>query len=276
MGLAALKAKKRVICEKPLASTAAEAAEMAALAVHLGSPNAINFTYHSLPGQRFVAALVGDGLIGQLTHLSLSYWQARQRLPSAIPSDALMEVGSHEVDLALWWGQIGGMGPIVEVTADQVELSKGGASVISVLARTEQGGSVSIQANRVAAGWRNGMDCRLVGSEGTLVLTFDTDQAEIRMAKFGDGSPEGTFRVIPIPPELAVSYADFPSFHIDRLVGALEGDVDFPDFAYGLRCQYVLEAIRHAANDRRWVTVGSQTPAESQIERPTSEAEALS
>jgi predicted dehydrogenase len=253
MSLAALRAGKWVICEKPLSATVAEADDLARESEKRRLPNVVNFTYHSLPGQRYVAQLLGEGRIGRLQHVDLAYWQARQRLPNALPSDALMEVGSHEVDLVSWWLASGAGGELVEIAGLQAEGHRSGEAIFSAVGRSTTGAVVSIQANRVAAGWRNGMICHLTGDVGALTLTFETDQNQISLARFGDSSPEGVAQPLPIPPELAVSYADFPAFHIDRLVGALEGETEFPDFPYGARCQRVLEAIRTAMKERRWV-----------------------
>jgi predicted dehydrogenase len=261
MSLAALAAGKRVICEKPLAMTVAEAEELAEAATRLGLPTVVNFTYHSLPGQRLVARMLAAGAIGRLRHVDLSYWQARDSLPDARKGDALFEVGSHEVDLALWWTEVGGAGSLGSVVAREDRRSgDGGADwtpILTALGRTERGALVALQANRVAAGWRNGMVCRLIGDEGTLTLTFDTDVAEVLLARFGEGSPEGIAQPIPIPADLAVTYQDFPGFHFDRLVAALQGDGEFPDFAYGLRCQRVMEALRVSAREQRWVELGN-------------------
>jgi predicted dehydrogenase len=253
MSLTAFQAGKRVICEKPLASTVAEAEELAAIARSLGTPNLVNFTYHSLPGHRSVARLLRENTIGRLRHLDLTYWQARQRLPNATPGNALLEIGSHQIDLVQWWCDQGEGGEIVDVTADHAPRSDDNATIITALGRTTAGVLVSIQANRVAAGWRNGMVCRLVGLDGMLTLTFDTDKSEVSIARFGEGSAEGVTRVLPIPPDLAVSYADFPSYHIDRLVAALDGETSFPDFSYALRCQRVLDAIQTSIDEHRWV-----------------------
>jgi predicted dehydrogenase len=260
MSLKVLRAGKRIICEKPLSSTVVEAEELARQAETRRLPNVVNFTYHSLPGQRFVAQLLHEGRIGRLRHIDLTYWQARQRLPNASPSDALMEVGSHEVDLVTWWLAAGAGGELVDVAALETESDTGGAAIFTALGRTTTGAIVSIQANRVAAGWRNGMSCQLIGDDGSLAFTFETDQNQISVARFGDGSAEGTIRNIPIPPELTVSYAEFPAFHIDRLVAALEGEIEFPDFAYGARCQRLLAAIRTATTEHRWVSVDEQLP----------------
>jgi predicted dehydrogenase len=254
MAIEALVAGKWVVCEKPVATSVAEAAEMVAAANAAGVPTAVNFTYHSLPGHRFVERLLQERTIGQLRHVTLNYWQARQRLPGAKATDALFDVGSHLFDLVHWWCDLGEAGELTAIVSQE-----GGPDDVpapplwTAMARTDRGALVSIQADRIAAGWRNGMDCSLVGDKGTISLRFDTDTAEVRVARFGDGSPEGQLRTIPIPEDLQVSYQDFPAYHIDRLAAALQGDDAFPDFHYGLRVQRALEAAQAAGRERRWV-----------------------
>jgi predicted dehydrogenase len=256
LSLQALSAGKRVICEKPLAVTMADAEDMVKAAEATDRPALINFTYHSLSGHRFLARLLAEGALGELRHLDLSYWQARQGLPGARTADALFDVGSHAVDLALWWCDVGRAGNLRHVTG-QDEGRGGLSNIVTAFGRTDHGAQVAIQLDRVAAGWRNGMVCRLVGEKGTLGLTFDTDQVEVTLAQFGEGSPEGLARQLTIPDDLRVSYRDFPAFHLDRLAAAVQGDGDFPDFGHGLRVQQVLAALRTAIDERRWVEIGS-------------------
>jgi len=257
MALEALAAGKRVVCEKPLSLTLAEADEMADAARRSGMSNAVNFTYHSIAGHRAVARLVGDGAIGSLRQLSLTYYQARQKLPNAPPGDALLEIGSHLIDLASWWCGLGQAGEIQAVSSQEVVDERGQVPIWSSLARTDRDAIVTVQGNRTAAGWRNGMECWLVGDEGTLGFTFDTDSASIRLARFGEGSSEGIFRPVPIPEDLQVSYQDFPRVHVDRLARALLGQESFPDFSHGLRVQRVLEGLRVAARESRWVDLNT-------------------
>lgn len=259
MSLEALAAGRWVVCEKPLATSVAEAEKMVAAAERAGLPTVVNFTYHSLPGHRFVERLLGERAIGQLRHIYLSYWQARQRLPGAKPTDALFDVGSHLFDLACWWSDRGNAGKLSAVVGQE-----GGPDDVpapplwTALGRTDTGALVTIQADRIAAGWRNGMDCWLVGDQGTIALHFDTDTADVRIARFGADTPEGQLRSVPIPLDLQVSYQDFPSFHVSRLAAALQGDDDFPDFRYGLRVQRALEAAQVAGREGRWVALSGQ------------------
>jgi predicted dehydrogenase len=260
MALAALEAGKRVVCEKPLAHNVREAEAMAAAAGRSPYPTVVNFTYHSIAGQSFVARLLEAGEIGAPTHLDLSYFQAREALPGARRGDALLDVGSHQLDLATWWLQAGSGGRIASLVAQEderigEESPEPWRPAFTMIARTDRGALLTVQANRAAAGWRNGMIARLSGDEGGIVLEFDTDRAVVMVARFGDGSPEGTFSARPIPPDLDVGYAAFPAFHLDRIVAALHGEIPFPDFAYGLWIQRLLDAVRTSGHEHRWVSL---------------------
>jgi predicted dehydrogenase len=255
MAIAALRAGRSVICEKPLALTTEDAEEMAQFATATGLPTAVNFTYHSLPGHRLVDRLLREGAIGTPRHLDLSYWQARQGLPGAAPSDVILDLGAHLLDVASWWSDDAGAGSI-SAMAGQVDRSTvSGARIWTALARTSTGTLVTLAANRLAAGWRNGMVGRVVGDTGCLTLTFDTDRVDVQLARFGDGAPEGVPRSQPIPADLAVGYREFPSFHVDRLVSALRGKIAFPDFAYGARIQQLIDASFRASQTTTWVDV---------------------
>ena len=255
MAMSALRAGKSVICEKPLTLTVADAEELSAEAVATGLPTAVNFTYHSLPGHRLVERLLREGAIGAARHLDLSYWQARQGLPDAAPSDVILDVGAHLLDVATWWCDTAGAGPIAAIAGQVEETTVTGARIWTALARTTQRCQVTLAANRLAAGWRNGMIGRLVGDTGCLTLTFDTDQVEVQLAQFGDGSAEGVPRIRAMPADLAVGYREFPSFHVDRLVAALRGEIEFPDFSYGVRIQRLIDASFRATQQATWVDV---------------------
>ncbi|HLZ08369.1 MAG TPA: Gfo/Idh/MocA family oxidoreductase, partial [Chloroflexota bacterium] len=256
MAIAALRAGKSVICEKPMTLSVSDAEDLAALAAKTGLPSVVNFTYHSLPGHRLVDRLLRNTAIGTPRHLEFSYWQARQGMPSAVPGDVILDVGAHLLDLATWWSDAAGAGAIAAIAGQIEETAPGVARIWTALARTTKGCQVTLAADRMAAGWRNGMIGRLVGDLGCLTLTFDTDLVEVQLARFGDGSAEGISRAQPIPADLVVGYREFPSFHLDRMVAALRGEIDFPDFSYGLRIQRLIDASTRATQTRAWVDVG--------------------
>jgi predicted dehydrogenase len=75
IALAALAAGAHVFCEKPLATTVAEAQEMVAAAVRSGRRTGVNFRYRWIPAARFARDIIQQGDLGPLTHLYLKLLQ---------------------------------------------------------------------------------------------------------------------------------------------------------------------------------------------------------
>ena len=106
---AALLAGKHVVCEKPLAMTAAESAELVQLAAQTGKVNAINFNIRMYPLVQQARSLVQSGEIGDLFILQGSYLQDWLLLPTdwnwRLEPDlggtlrAVGDIGSHWLDL---------------------------------------------------------------------------------------------------------------------------------------------------------------------------------
>ncbi len=110
MAMAALKAGKAVVCEKPLSITLEKAQEMAAAARAAGTPTMVTFCYEGAPGVLEARRLIKDGLVlgksGYFEGTSefLQDWgrsgrtdfrfQAEQGLGGVIE-----DLGAHQVDL---------------------------------------------------------------------------------------------------------------------------------------------------------------------------------
>ena len=110
MAVAALRAGKAVVCEKPLSSSLETAREMAAAAKAAGTPTMVTFCYEGAPGVLEARRLVRDGLVlgasGYFEGASefLQDWgrsgrtdfrfQAEQGLGGVIE-----DLGAHQVDL---------------------------------------------------------------------------------------------------------------------------------------------------------------------------------
>ncbi len=96
---------KHVLCEKPLALNAAEAAEMAETADVNGVVLSEAFMYHYHPLQAEVAKVVADGQIGQvqLVRASFSFQQTQAedyRRDPGMGGGALLDVGCYCVHIA--------------------------------------------------------------------------------------------------------------------------------------------------------------------------------
>ncbi|MCC6458606.1 MAG: Gfo/Idh/MocA family oxidoreductase [Caldilineaceae bacterium] len=100
----ALEAGKHVLCEKPIASNAAQAAEMAAVAQRTGKVlmEAFHYRYHPLMAR--ILAILQSGELGTIRHIETvmciplyRYWDIRWR--HELGGGALMDVGCYTIHL---------------------------------------------------------------------------------------------------------------------------------------------------------------------------------
>jgi predicted dehydrogenase len=260
MTMAALERGLHVACEKPLATSAAQAREMEEAARRAGLRTAVNFTYRSTTAPRYLAEVVEAGEIGELLHFSLGYWQGRQLVPGTPSRDALEDLGPHAFDALRWWAGAAGAGEVAGVFSLKGAGPSGGAAagqperpIWQGILELENGATGTIQISRVALGYSNGVTASLHGTKGATSLTFDVDEGTVSLARLCKARPEGRWTPLQIPPELQVSFEAFPAFHLDRVVGALRGEESFPDFADGRKVQEIQDAALTSAVEGKWV-----------------------
>ena len=119
--MAALNAGLHVICEKPMATSVAEAAEMAALAKEKGVKTTIPFVYRFMPHNRYIKQLIDTGYIGDPYHLNIRYYHDFGRNPGygwgwnrdRVGAGDLANLASHPIYLAYWY-----FGEVESVTAE--------------------------------------------------------------------------------------------------------------------------------------------------------------
>jgi len=100
-----------VLCEKPLTETAADAAEMAALAEREGLVLSVNNTRRLYPSTRAVRALIEGGRFGSVVAIDFEEgdkfgWPAVGDGYFGVRAGGrgvLADVGAHVVDLVCWW-----------------------------------------------------------------------------------------------------------------------------------------------------------------------------
>ena len=104
-----LAARRHVVCEKPLAMTSGESAELVALAAASGLVNAVNFNIRFYPLNQHVANLVRDGGVGDVRLVTGRYfqdwllydtdWNWRLEPDHGGALRAVADIGSHWLDL---------------------------------------------------------------------------------------------------------------------------------------------------------------------------------
>ena len=120
---AAVDAGLAVLCEKPVALTAAEADEVAAMADAASAITMVPFTYQYMPMFAAAKALIDDGFLGTPHHLNLRYftefafdptysWRFDKEIAG---SGVIGDLGSHWLFYAEWlFGPIAELGCLTE------------------------------------------------------------------------------------------------------------------------------------------------------------------
>lgn len=105
----ALQAGKHVLAEKPLATSGRAAHELAELADRLGVRFGVGYQGRFHPAMRELHALVTQGRLGEVAFVRASWQTQYAGLPDAWRLDpetsggwAIMDIGTHTLDAALW------------------------------------------------------------------------------------------------------------------------------------------------------------------------------
>ncbi|GAA4839614.1 Gfo/Idh/MocA family oxidoreductase [Luteimicrobium xylanilyticum] len=209
IAIAALEAGKHVLCEKPLANSVEEAAEMteaAVAAAKRGVRSMVGFSYRRVPAIGLARSLVRAGRIGQVRQaraLYLQDWLADENGPmtwrldrSLAGSGSLGDIGAHAIDLVehITGASLTSVSGTLEtfvrerpLLADGVGLSgtasseRGQVTVddaawfLGRLAGGAADGAVgSFEATRYATGRKNGLTIELSGSRGAIAFNLES------------------------------------------------------------------------------------------------------
>lgn len=109
--IALLQSGASVLCEKPMASTAAEAQSMIEAARPSGRHLAIGLFRRFFPASQLIRALIQNGNLGRLVRFEISEggpfsWPAQSASffqKSGSAGGVLADLGVHILDLVLWW-----------------------------------------------------------------------------------------------------------------------------------------------------------------------------
>jgi predicted dehydrogenase len=285
IAMAAIERGLHVLCEKPLALTAADAAAMARAADDAGLATMVPFTYRWMPTNQWVKALIDEGYVGRPYHANLRYFADFARGAGyswrfdveRSGSGMLGDLGSHWLHLARWWlGEVACLGAITNTFVeraprpDGTDYVRGEDSAIMYL-RLESGALGTLQVSAVCwegTGFGQTHHAEVHGSEGTLYATIDWDTVqEVRGVRVGE---RGGARVLPVPDRfwhgarrssVHDTYRDV--FRRGETMARLwlsaiaAGRRCEPDFAEGARVQRLLEAATLSVRtDGRLITVG--------------------
>lgn len=251
-----LAAGKHVLCEKPLATNAGQAQEMAAAAEQAGVVNMVNLSYRNVPALQKAAQMVREGKIGTVKHFEASYlqswltqpawgdWRSETqwlwRLSTAHGSKGVLgDVGIHILDFASFIAAQ----EIREISCrlavfDKAPGDKIGEYVLdandsaTMQVVTENGALGTVAATRFASGHLNDLRLRIYGDQGGLEVGFENQVSRLR-ACLAEDLQEAKWHDVDCPPVATV---------YERFIGAIRSETAAePDFARGASLQKLLD-----------------------------------
>lgn len=226
MAVAAAKAGKHIICEKPLALSYAQSLKMAEAAEKAGVVNYLNHNYRRVPAVAYARQLVQEGRLGKVFHWRGAYlqdwiidpdfpltWHLRSDTSGA---GVLYDLGSHAVDLCRFI-----LGEPVSVMAQlrtfvkerpapgaaAATFSKGEATGdtkrlpvtvddAAFMVLDFEGGELgSIDVSRFASGRKNHNEFEIYGDKGALKFNFER-MNELEFLDFTQPQAEQGYRRI--------------------------------------------------------------------------------
>ena len=190
--IAAAKAGKHILCEKPLGRTADESKRMRDEVMATGVKNMVAFNYRFVPAIRQIRLLIESGALGKIYHFRAVYLQEWimphyntpmiWRLQKAqAGSGALGDLGAHVIDLARYLvGEVGSVSAMTKTfikerpTGDgksmgTVDVDDAFAAVLDF----ENGALGTVEASRFAAGRKNGQNLEINGEKGSIRFNLE-------------------------------------------------------------------------------------------------------
>ena len=291
IAIAAARAGKAILCEKPLAPNLVDAEKMVRAVKKARVVNMVCHNYRRIPAIALAKQMIERGEIGdRIFHFRARYaqdWIVDPNFPlvwrlrsDKAGSGALGDIGSHIVDLARYL-----VGEFREVCAITETFVKRRSVVgrdrrarhratrtarvdvddaVTMIGRFKNGALASFEATRFAPGRKNSITLEINGSAGS--LSFDLEELN-RLKLFSRRDPQDRqgFRDILVtepnhpyidkwwPPGHIIGYEHtFIHTIADFVKAVVSGKSVHPTFEDGLKNQRVLDAVARSAKLRSW------------------------
>ncbi len=289
IAIAAAKAGKMIMCEKPLGRNSAEAKAMVEAVEAAKVPNSVWYNYRRVPAVTMLKNLLNEGRFGRIFHYRAKFlqdWTISQDLPqggeglwrldvSVAGSGVTGDLLAHNIDTAMWLN-----GPIKEVVAMTETFVKerqhnltGKVEPVGIddaslfLCRFENGSLASFEATRYARGHKALYTLEINGEHASAFW----DLHDLHRLQYFDHRDEGQlrgWRSVHITdgdhpymshwwvPGLQIGYEhSFTHQFADFLQAVGEGKEVGPTFRDGLATDLVCDAVLKSAKTRQWETV---------------------
>jgi len=293
IAVAAARAGKMVMCEKPLARTAAEAERMVSAVEDARVPNSVWYNYRRVPAVTLLRQWIGEGKLGRIFHYRAKFlqdWTISADVPqggeglwrldaSVAGSGVTGDLLAHCIDTAMWLnGTIDTVTATTETFIKQRKhtltgkVEKVGIDDASLfLARFSNGSLATFESTRYARGHKALYTFEINGENASIFW----DLHDLHRLQYFDHRGEGRVRGWrnlhttdgdhPYMknwwvPGLQIGYEHtFIHQAADFLEALASGKAAAPTFRDGLATDYVTDAVLKSAKTRQWEKVPEVT-----------------
>ena len=279
--IAAARAGKHVLCEKPLGRTAEESFEIWQEVAATGVKHMCGFNYRFVPAVRLARQMIEAGELGEIRHFRGRYLQDWGDDPTLdtwrfhsneAGSGALGDLAVHVIDLARFLvGDIASVAAVAHtfIAARQVDDAVEAAAVFA------SGAIGTIEATRLALGHRNGLQWEINGTRASIQFDLERlNELQIYRASGDRGfttvkvsEPDMPFWSWWWPPGHMIGWEHTFVHEIHHLLTAIAADGDIAPygatFEDGYRAAEVCDAILRSSESGVRETVTSRMPSRS-------------
>src|SRR3954451_16307028 len=289
IAIAAAKAGKMILCEKPLSMDGKQGEQMVKAIEKAGVPNMVWYNYRRVPAVTMAKQLIDEGRLGRIFHYRAKFlqdWTISKDLPrggaalwrldvKAAGSGVTGDLLAHCIDTAIWLN--GSIGSVTAMTETFIKERKhnltgkvekvGIDDACAFLARFNNGSLATFESTRYARGHKALYTFEINGENASIAWDLH-DLHRLQYFDHRDAGPTRGWRSIHVTdgehpymghwwvPGLQIGYEhSFVHQLADFLTGVASGQPAMPDFRDALRTQYVCDAVLQSAHDGKWESV---------------------
>jgi predicted dehydrogenase len=289
VAVAAAKAGKMILCEKPLARNGQEGLKMVQAIEKAGVPNMVSYNYRRIPAVTLAKQLIDEGRLGRIFHYRAKFlqdWTISKDLPQGGPglwrldlkvagSGVTGDLLAHCIDTAVWLnGSIDKVNAMTETFIKQRKHTETGKvekvgidDACAFLARFKNGSLATFESTRYARGHKALYTFEINGEHASIFW----DLHDLHRLQYFEHRDEGRlrgWRSIHVTdgdhpymdkwwvPGLQIGYEhSFVHQLADFLQGLGKRKPAHPTFRDALETQYVCDAVLKSARTNRWEKV---------------------
>jgi predicted dehydrogenase len=292
IAVAAAKAGKMVLTEKPIARNAKEGEKMVAAVEKAKVPNMVWYNYRRVPAVMLIKQVVEKGTLGRIYHYRANFlqdWTISPDVPQggtgtwrldvdAAGSGVTGDLLAHCIDSAMWInGAIGSLSATTETFVKKRKHAETGKmqavgidDAALVMARFKNGSLGLFESTRYARGHKALYTLEINGEHGSLSWNLH----DLNYVDFFDHMTEGRMRgwtsILVTDgehpylgkwwvPGLSIGYEhSFVHQAADFIEGLSTGKPASPTFKEALETTKVCDAIIQSGKTGKWVTLGAR------------------